>query len=734
MNLIMKKLFFIVCALCVVYSAFAEVECKTIAEIKSQPNKTEILYTGEAMTTFYNGTSNGLFIEDSTGGVLIYGYSQSSKASDHVIAGMKITNIKATWEPQESGKAARIKIATQDKKLPIINAKDLEVEPTRVTMAEFFADKAFYEGKAIVITDAKISPKVNSKYYLTYDGDSVVFHSTNISSYAPAGGEMAGVYCGFDYNRFVLCAPEFIKATEFYSFSDMSTYYKGKNYEIVDAEVGGAVLVNYVAKVDETKTAIFAQYMGLTGVLNNGVVIFVNGETTIEVGDSIDGFYGKYTDGYKDASYPYDYADFKGAYFNQAENKSLNIRNSDNPEIVNADVNITDLKTSKLAFNYASQIITSRYAGKLYSAGDKYYFQVLYEQSKGDDESDSGSMEMVVDSIRVIGDNGLDLSNYVASDVIISGVYDANVIYDEPTIIVRDESDIRQKYYEYATIEELHIAGEPLSKNIVYGLTGEVVVNYKRTQKNSGISQTWVFVEDETGVIALDLGEKTFSPKAGDKIKGLKGTYDDGVRYDYDRTHAPVFVLADDAIIEVVSSGNELNVVKATLGEVIQDTMKYCSRIVDITNFVGTSKTIVDADGSREDYYLYDKTTPSLEMHYEPALHTGDAIIGDNYILRCLVNFNCLSGYYVVYRISVTEDPDATVGVESISDILAKIYSVDGTLYVESEAGQSIDVYTMEGQLLYSTANSSNMIKIDNLSGVVIVKVDNVFYKTIINF
>jgi hypothetical protein len=71
----MRKLFFIICALCVVYSAFARVECKTIAEIKSQPNKTEILYTGEALTTFYNGASNGLFIEDSTGGVLIYGYS-----------------------------------------------------------------------------------------------------------------------------------------------------------------------------------------------------------------------------------------------------------------------------------------------------------------------------------------------------------------------------------------------------------------------------------------------------------------------------------------------------------------------------------------------------------------------------------------------------------------------------------------------------------------------------------
>ncbi len=727
----MKKLFFIICALCVVYSAFAQVECKTIAEIKSQPNKTEILYTGEAMTTFYNGASSGLFIEDATGGVLIYGYSQSSKASDHVIDGMKITNIKATWEPQESGKAARIKIATQDKNMPIINAKDLEVEPTRVTMAEFFANKAFYEGKAIVITDAKISPKVNSKYYLIYDGDSVVFHSTNVSSYAPAGGEMAGVYCGFDYNRFVLCAPEFIKATEFYSFTDMATYYKGKNYEIVDAEVGGAVLVNYVTKVDESKTAIFAQYLGLTGLLNNGITIFVSGETSIVAGDSIDGFYGKYTDSYKDSSFPYDYTDFKGAYFNQSADKALNVRSSNNSIAVNADVNISDLITSRLAFNYASQIIASRYVGNLYAEGEKYYFGISYEQSKGDDESDAGSMEMVESKIRIVGAEGLDLSEYVSNEVIIAGVYDASVLNEEPTIMVRNAKDILKPYYEFNTLAEVYEAGEPLSGEVVYALKGEVVVNYKRTQKNSGVDQSWVFVEDETGVMALDFGSASVtSIKVGDKIKGIKGSYSDGIRYGLEQIQAPTLTIAADANIEVVSSDNELNVVKTTLAEVIKDTMQYCSRIVELTNFVGTSETITDGTGVRDDYYLYDKSEPSLEMHYTPSLHTGDPILGDKLVLKGLVNFNCLDGYYVIYRISVTED--LTVDAEDVNGTSAKVYASAGTLYIESVGGEMIEVYSVDGRLVYSTTNSSNVVELSNLTGVIIVKVDGVAYKIIV--
>ena len=726
----MKKIFSVICALFAIHCALlnAQVECKTIAEIKSQDNKTEILYTGRAKTTFYNGTYNGLFMEDATGGILLKGYTPGSKSSDVVKDSMEVTNIKATWEVGSTGSAPGLKFATADKKTPIVTP-NVPVNPTRVTMAEFFANKASYEGKAIVITDAEISPKVNNKYYLNNAGDSVYFYSSNVSSYAPAGGEMAGVYVGLQYDRFVLCAPEFIKATKFYTFTDMSTYYKGKNYEIVDAEVGGAVLVNYVAKVDETTTAIFAQYLGLTGKLNNGVTIFVEGETTITAGDSIDGFFGKYTDLYVKTM---DVTDFKGAYFNQSADKKLNVRSSNNPKIVNADVNISDLKTGKLAFYYASQVITSRYAGKLYAEGDKYYFEVSYEQSNGSDESDSGSMETVVAKIRVVGVGGLNLSQYVGDNVIISGIYDANVIFDEPTIMICDSKDILKVYYEFDNIAEIHAAGEVLSSQIVYALKGEVVVNYKRTQKNSGVSQTWVFVEDETGVLALDFGNATFKHKVGDKIKGIKGAYDDGIRYGTERIGAPSFRVITDASIEVVSSNNELKVVRTTLSEVIRDTMEYCSRIVEISNFVGTSQTLEDLTGVREDYYLYDKANPSLEMHYVPEYHTGDPIIGDNLILKGLVNYNCLDGYYVIYRIEVSEDPNGTTKIEDDSQSVVKFYSVDGSLYIESISGQSIEVYTIDGQCVYSTSNASNITEISDLSGVVIVKVDGVAYKTIV--
>lgn len=720
----MKKtlLFGLFLSLCALVNA--QTECKTIAEIKQQADKTQILYTGIAKTTFYNGTYNGLFMEDETGGILLKGYTQNSKATDWVTDSMEVTNIIATWSVGSTGSAPGISVATADKQSPICTF-DVAVNPTRITMAEFFANQASYDGKAIVITDAKISPKVNSKYYLTNTEDSVVFHPQNFSSYAPAGGEMAGAYLAQQYDRFVLCAPEFTKATEFFSFTDMAAYYKGKNYDIVDANVGGAVLVNFVTKLANGKSAIFAQYMGVTGMVNNGLTIFVDGDTNIQPGDSIDGFFGKYTDTYKHKT---DKADFTGASFVQSADKVLNVRSSANDVPVVADVNISDLISSTLALNYSSQIIASRYNGQLYAVGNEYYYKVSYEISNPGEESDE--MIPVSDSIRVMSVEGLDMSKLCGKNVILSGVYDARVIYtDKPTIIVRSESDVLTSYYEYNSIAEIIAAGEPLSSKVTYGLKSEVVVNYKRTQVNSGVSQTWAFIEDASGVIALDLGGGNIDAVVGDKIKGLKGTFFDGYRYGTDLYHAPQYKMVDGVVPEIVSSNNELNVVKATLKEVIQDTLKYCSHIVEISNVCGTFETITDLTGTRDDYYLYDSEDPSYEMHYVPSLHTGDPIIGENLILKGLVNFNCLDGYYVVYRISVGGD---NVSLDNNQLIDANIYSSNGTLFVETACGQSLEVYTVDGQCLYATVNSSNLTEFTDLRGVVIVKINGITYKALV--
>ena len=720
----MKKtlLFGLFLSLCALVNA--QTECKTIAEIKQQADKTQILYTGTAKTTFYNGTYNGLFMEDETGGILLKGYTQNSKANDWVTDSMEVTNITATWSVGSSGSAPGITVATADKQKPSCTF-DVAVNPTRITMAEFFANQASYEGRAVVITDAKISPKISNKYYMNNEVDSVYFLPTNLSSYAPAGGEMAGAYLGQQYNRFLLCSSEFTKATEFFSFSDMAAYYKGKNYDIVDANVGGAVLVNFVTKLANGQSAIFAQYMGVTGMVNNGLTIFVDGDTNIQPGDSIDGFFGKYTDTYKHKT---NKADFTGAFFAQSADKALNVRSSDNVVPVVADVNISDLISSTLAFNYSSQIIASRYNGQLYPIGDEYYYKVSYEISNPGEESDE--MIPVSDSIRVMGVEGLDVSKMCGKNVILSGVYDARVVYaDKPTIIVRSASDALVSYYEYNSIAEIIAAGEPVSSKVIYGLKGEVVVNYKRTQVNTGVSQTWAFIEDASGVIALDLGGGDIDAVVGDKIKGLKGTFVDGYRYGTDLYHAPQFQMVDGIVPEIVSSNNELNVVKATLKEVIQDTLKYCSHIVEINNVCGTFETLTDFTGTRDDYFLYDAEDPTYEMHYVPNLHTGDPIIGENLILKGLVNFNCLDGYYVVYRISVKE---AGVGLDNNQLLDANIYTSNGTLFIETIGGQTLEVYNVDGRCIYSTVNSSNLTEINDLQGVVIVKINESTYKTFV--
>ena len=720
----MKKIALIIISILAICNLNAQVECQTIAQIKQQPDKTKIIYTGTATTTYYNGTYNGLFIQDETGGILLKGYTQNSKSTDWVTDSMQVTNITATWTIGSSGSAPGISVATADKKLPVCTP-NIAFQPQRITTQQLFADLSSYDSKAIVVIDATITPKTNNKYYLTNGVDSIPFYSSNVSSTAPARGEMAGAYLAYQYNRFLLCNADLTKPTAFHSFTDMSAYYKGKNFQILDAQVGGAALVNHVAKIDGNKTAIFAQYLGLTGLLSNGITIIVDGETNIVPGDSIDAFHGKYTDAYKNTA---NTADFKGAYFTQISTSPLNVRNSNNSLVVTPAVNISDLLTNKLALNYASQIIASRYAGKLYQHNNNYYYKITYQISNPDEEVDS--MISQTDSILVVAENQLDLSQYVGNNVIISGVYDASVVYSQPTIIIRNQDDILTLHQTFNSIAELIAQGEPLSADITYQLKNPVIVNYKRTQVNSGVSQTWIFVEDETGVLALDFGETKTNIAVGDSISNINGTFDDGIRYGSRVEHAPSLTILGDIKPQILSSNNQLNYHKASLTQIIQDTLAYCSHIVEIDNLGGATQQIEDLTGVRDDYYLYDMQNPQAQMHYTPATHTGNPIIGENLVLRGLVNFNCLDGYYVIYRISVS---NPTVSTQNPELDNATIFTADKSLHILTSANSALEVFSIDGQCIYQTATSSNHTQINNLnSGIYIIKINNKTYKTTI--
>jgi DUF4097 and DUF4098 domain-containing protein YvlB len=88
------------------------------------------------------------------------------------------------------------------------------------------------------------------------------------------------------------------------------------------------------------------------------------------------------------------------------------------------------------------------------------------------------------------------------------------------------------------------------------------------------------------------------------------------------------------------------------------------------------------------------------------------------------MNFNCLDGYYVFYALSLKDENGDIVGLNNSESSDVKIYSSNGTLFVETIGGQNLEVYTIAGQCVYSTTNSSNMTEFNDLNGVVVVKVN----------
>ena len=128
-------------------------------------------------------------------------------------------------------------------------------------------------------------------------------------------------------------------------------------------------------------------------------------------------------------------------------------------------------------------------------------------------------------------------------------------------------------------------------------------------------------------------------------------------------------------------------------------------------------------------------------MHYvlgggigcvDPDVVGVNKIQGENLVLTALMNFNCLDGYYVFYALTLKDENGDIVGLDNNESSNVKVYSSNGTLYVETIGGQNLEVYTVAGQCVYSTTNSSNMTEINDLNGVVVVKVNGEVYKTIV--
>ena len=268
--------------------------------------------------------------------------------------------------------------------------------------------------------------------------------------------------------------------------------------------------------------------------------------------------------------------------------------------------------------------------------------------------------------------------------------------------------------------------------SIIYELKGEAVVNMKLSQQKGALN--WAFIEDETGVLGVNCSDQKFSASRKDKVKGIKGTFEMSGK------NLPNITLSSNAQVEVISSKNELNILRASLKEVIRDTMKYAGHIVEIYNVKGDSIQYENHDGTKfwsyfieEDGYKMNYTFPKTaeEKNNRPDYQTATAIVGLNTI-EAFINYNCLDGGYVIYEISRTPQDNVIVDTEYNKEYDINVYSSNGVLYIETEQGQKISVYTINGLCVYSGVNASDCLAISNLKGLVIVNINGIPFKAYI--
>ena len=150
----MKKLFSIICALCIMHCALAQTKCETIAEIKALESGTECVYEGYAITTYYDGY-NGIMIQDETG-VLLLKNSKCSYGNTSIVAPcMEVSNIKGKFMTGNS-MIARIEVSNNNIAKMDVYEIDVTIEPQVVDFDEFMTDMAKYEGVPVKFNNVNV--------------------------------------------------------------------------------------------------------------------------------------------------------------------------------------------------------------------------------------------------------------------------------------------------------------------------------------------------------------------------------------------------------------------------------------------------------------------------------------------------------------------------------------------------------------------------------------------------
>lgn len=713
----MKKLYSIICALCIVHCALlhAQKKCETIAEIKALASGTECVYEGYALATYYDGY-NGIMIQDETG-VLLLKNSKCSYGNTSIVApGMEVSNVKGKFMTGNN-MIARIEVTNSNiSKMDVYEEAESVLTPKVVDFDTYMNNIANYEGVVVKLNNVNIrtieGTTTSEIYSLTSDKVLKLSFSNAPGAQVPLRADLIG-FLSADWSGNIFQVGD-IDAITPYAYKTINNLKVGVTAKTThEYELADTFAVTNIVNATNNKVVYIQEE---TNHNNYGLRVVLPSTASVKIGDMITGLCGTfepYTKGTKQ----------KSATLTQSASKSVKVVSSGAQSRVlsNYIYTLTD-NDMQNAYMYDGTLL-SLSGGVVTKTTNGYSYVIENENGQGRKEI----------ALRVA--NVSDLSAYVGKDCPVQGVLDVAATYPENqlTIVLRSTKDFLESNVKFNSVAELIAVGEPAGTSVTYELENPVLVTYKFTKGggDDAVISYFAVVQDATEGIVLSLGAVDLQNVAvGDSIVGLKGVYSN-------RRGLTTDILdVDETLrtgIKVKNSGNAIVPIEVTFAQLLADKQQYSNRVVKVNNVKNNRIEHTNSDGSLWlEYYFTqgeDRMDYTLDADGKPYF-----TFYDNMNITGVVDDRVIGGYYSVWPLSQAHIVEVSGGATSVEDIIstAVIYSRNNTIYVETEVGANITVFSLVGQSLYSATSVDNLTVIDNIvEKCVIVKVNSSMYKIV---
>lgn len=710
----MKKLFSIICALCIMHCALAQTKCETIAEIKALDSGTECVYEGYAITTYYDGY-NGIMIQDETG-VLLLKNSKCSYGNTSIVAPcMEVSNIKGKFMTGNN-MIARIEVSNNNIAKMDVYEIDVTIEPQVVDFDEFMTDMAKYEGVPVKFNNVNVrtleGTTTSQIYSLTNDKTLKLSFSNAPGVQVPLRADLVGfLSADWSGNIFQIANVDAVVAYAYKTINNLKigvTSQSDREYELADTFV-----VTNVVNLSEHKV-IYVQEE--TNTSNYGLRVVVPTSTEVQIGDKVTGLCGVFEPYIKGENQ-------KSATLIQSTSKGINIVSSGAQSRIlsNYIYTLTD-NNMQNAYMYDGTLM-SLSGGVVTKVANGYSYVIENENGQGRKEI----------ALRVA--NVDDLSAYVGKECPVQGVLDVAATYPENqlTIVLRSTKDFLESNVKFNTIVELVAAGEPAGTSVTYELVNPVLVTYKFTKGggDNAVVSYYAIVQDETEGIVLSFGDADLqNVVVGDSIVGVKGVYSNmrGLTTDILDIQADL-----KENIQVKNSNNPIIPIEVTFAELLSNKSEYSNRVVVVNNVKNNKIEHTNIDGSLWLEYYFSQGDYRLDYTLDV---DGNPYFKfyDNMNITGVVDDRVIGGYYSVWPLSQKHivNLDATVVDNILSDV--NIYSNNNSICIEPKSVVDVVVYNLGGQILYSQNSVTDLLVVEVAEEeCVIVKINTSIYKVFVN-